>query len=161
MPGEIHLCQVEPNIKGVSPLVFGFVSTLVLSWCKLRSTSPLGLAKGHRDFALSAARQLGHFAQALKAVGSVLSHTPAIRGGVLKGFFFLSISAVWELPEKAPGFLMLWLYLQSGNCLEYSCSFNILPAGPGAGWLLTLRMSDLKGLRGPPGQPTHLPPRGD
>lgn len=65
--------------------------------------SPLGLTTGPRGLAQSAAGQLGHFAQALKSVGSALSHTPAIRGGVLKAFFFLSISAVWEPPEKAPG----------------------------------------------------------
>ena len=63
---------------------------------------------GPRDLAQSAAGQLGRFAQALKSVGSALSHTPAIRGGVLKGFFFLSVPAVCEPPEEAPGPSELW-----------------------------------------------------
>lgn len=115
--------------------------------------SPLGLATGPRGLAQSAAGQLGHFAQALKSVGSALSHTPAIRGGVLKGFFFLSVSAVWEPPEKTPG--PSQLRLQSGNRLEYSCSFNIFPLGPG---LMGTDSQNVRPgrLRGPPGQSTDF-----
>lgn len=98
---------VEPNIKMANPLVFG--RFFLRQFGPSADSGPYPHLAWPRDLGVLLKVPLDSSAQALKSVGSALSHTPAIRGGVLKGFFFLSISAVWEPPEKAPGPSELWL----------------------------------------------------